>query len=101
MIDPSTIFALASASGRAGVAVFRVSGPEAATAFTALCRPADTPKPREAALRKIHHPKTGALIDHALALWFPGPHSFTGEDVVEFHTHGGRAIASAMAETFR
>jgi tRNA modification GTPase len=98
--DPyiATIFALATAPGRSGVAVFRVSGPAARQSLTALCKPNDIPKPREASLRKIHNPATGELIDHALVLFFEAPHSFTGEDVVEFHTHGGRAIAHALTD---
>ncbi len=100
MTADTTIFALASAIGRGGVAVFRVSGPQAPEAVSGLCRPADAPKPREASLRKVHHPQSGELIDQVLVLFFAGPNSFTGEDVVEFHTHGGRAIAQAMTEAF-
>jgi len=100
MTAESTIFALASAPGRAGVAVFRISGPLAKDALN-LCRPSPQPKPREASLRKIHHPKSDELIDQALVLWFAAPNSFTGEDVVEFHTHGGRAVAQAMTEALR
>lgn len=95
----NTIFALASAPGRGGVAVFRVSGPVASEVITRLCRPANLPKPREAVLRKLHHPKTGDVIDQALILYFKGPNSFTGEDVVELHVHGGRAVAQAITET--
>ena len=95
----STIFALASASGRAGVAVFRVSGPNAQAVFDRLCRPANQPVPREAVLREIVHPQTGDVLDRALVLWFPSPRSFTGEDVVEIHLHGGRAIIHAVAES--
>lgn len=97
----ATIFALASAPGRAGVAVFRISGTQARKAISALCRPAEMPNPREASLRKLHHPQSSEVIDHALVLWFPGPDSFTGEDVVELHAHGGRAIAVALTEILR
>ncbi|MDX2028496.1 MAG: tRNA uridine-5-carboxymethylaminomethyl(34) synthesis GTPase MnmE [Alphaproteobacteria bacterium] len=97
----STIFALASAPGRAGVAVFRISGPEAQKVFSLLGRDYSAPHPREATLRKLHHPQTGEVIDHALLLWFPGPDSFTGEDVVELHTHGGRAITTALTDILR
>ncbi len=97
-LENETIVALASASGRAGVAVVRVSGPRAGSVFSVLCRPAATPASRRATLRDIVDPVTQELIDHALVLWFPSPHSFTGEDVVELHLHGGRAIVSAALE---
>jgi tRNA modification GTPase len=100
MNPATTIFALASAPGRAGVAVFRISGPQTAKAF-ALCGEGGLPEPRRAMLRKIRHPQDGGVIDEALVLWFPAPHSFTGEDVAEFHTHGGRAIANAVTECLR
>jgi tRNA modification GTPase len=101
MTNDDTIFALATAQGRAGISVFRISGSDARQAIEKLCRPGTVPLPREAVLRKIHDPKTNELIDHALVLWFPAPHSFTGEDVAEFHLHGGRAVAQAMAEALR
>jgi tRNA modification GTPase len=87
-----TIFALASAPGRAGVAVVRLSGPEAGPIAQSLAGP--LPPPRQAVLRRL---KAGAAeIDHALLLWFEGPGSFTGEDVAEFHVHGGRAVREAL-----
>jgi tRNA modification GTPase len=88
----STIFALASAPGRAGVAVVRLSGPDAGPMASALGGP--LPPPRQAVLRRLQH--NGAEIDHALLLWFAAPHSFTGEDVAEFHVHGGRAVREAL-----
>jgi tRNA modification GTPase len=88
----STIFALASAPGRAGVAVVRLSGPGAGAMAAALAGP--LPAPRQAVLRRLTH--GGAQIDHALLLWFAAPHSFTGEDVAEFQLHGGRAIREAL-----
>jgi len=87
-----TIFALASHSGRAGVAVVRVSGPLAGASARALAGP--LPAPRQAVLRRLTH--RGQEIDQGLLLWFPAPHSFTGEDVAEFHLHGGRAIREAL-----
>jgi len=91
------IFAEATAAGRAGVAVFRISGRGAGSVFEALTgRP--PPPPRRASLRLLTDPRDGAPIDQALTLWFPGPESFTGEDVVELHVHGGRAVATALAE---
>jgi tRNA modification GTPase len=88
----SSIFALASHAGRAGVAVVRVSGPLARGSIQALA--GSLPEPRQAVLRRLVH--QGAEIDQALLLWFPAPHSFTGEDVAEFHIHGGRAIREAL-----
>ncbi len=88
----STIFALASPPGRGGVAVVRVSGPAAADSLRALA--GALPQPRHAALRRLDF--RGAEIDHALLLWFPAPHSYTGEDVAEFHLHGGRAVREAL-----
>lgn len=96
-----TIFAPASAPGRAGIAVFRISGPKAQDIFATLCQPSRIPEPRKASLRRLCHPATRTPIDQALVLWFPAPHSFTGEDIVELHTHGGRATAVAIAEALR
>lgn len=88
-----TIFALATAQGRAGVSVVRISGPEAFTCAQRLC--GTLPAPRQAALRSLRD-ETGELLDRALILSFKGPHSFTGEDVVELHLHGSIAVASAV-----
>ncbi|MFP4004037.1 MAG: tRNA uridine-5-carboxymethylaminomethyl(34) synthesis GTPase MnmE, partial [Alphaproteobacteria bacterium] len=93
----STIFALSSGAGRAGVAVIRISGPASGGALRTLLR-ADLPAPRRAALRGLYDPESGALLDRGLVLWFPAPGSFTGEDVAELHVHGGQAvIASVLA----
>jgi tRNA modification GTPase len=89
----STIFALASGSMRAGVAVVRVSGPAAAKTFQTLANE-DLPAPRMAHLVTLQD--GGALLDRALALWFKSPASFTGEDVVEYHLHGGRAVVEGV-----
>lgn len=94
MTPVETIFALASAAGRAGVAVVRVSGPGAGPALAALSD--GLPLPRTASLRTLKAPD--GEIDRALVLWFPAPHSFTGEDVAEFHLHGGRAIRERLFE---
>jgi len=92
-----TIMALASAAGRAGVAVVRVSGPLADRCVTRLTgRP--VPPPRYAAYRRLSDPADGRLLDTALVLRFPAPHSFTGEDVVEFHIHGGRAVLDTLLD---
>lgn len=93
-MDGFTIYALSSAPGKAGVAVVRVSGPDAFTSLKSLAR-IDTVKPREALFRSVYTPD-GALIDRALILPFQGPASFTGEDVVEYHIHGSPAVLSAL-----
>ncbi len=93
-----TIFALSSGSPPAGIAVIRMSGPVAAEAVEALC--GDVPRPRRASHRQMVDPRTGEAIDTGLVLFFPGPDSFTGEDVAEFHVHGGRAVISALLAVF-
>jgi tRNA modification GTPase len=95
-LSPETIFAPVTAAGRAGIAVFRVSGAEARQALLRLCPNRNLPSPRLVRLRELYHPETHELLDHALVLWFPAPHSFTGEDVVELHTHGGRAVTQSV-----
>ena len=86
-----TIFALATAQGRAGVAVVRISGPDAVTATASLCR--DVPKLR--GLRRLYDAE-GGLLDEALVLRFDEGKSFTGEEVIELHLHGSPAIVSAV-----
>jgi len=91
-----TIYALASGAGRAGIAVWRLSGEGSAAALTALTgRP--LPPPRRA-VRAVLTDRDAEPIDDGLALWFPAPASFTGEDVVELHLHGGRAVAQALGQ---
>ncbi len=91
-----TLFALASAPGRAAIAVWRLSGPDTAAAIQLLTGE-PLPAPRRAAVRTVREPDTGAAIDQAVVLWFPGPASFTGEDSAEIQSHGGRAVAEAIA----
>jgi tRNA modification GTPase len=94
----TTIFAPATTPGKSGIAIVRVSGPGAKSAIEALTASA-CPPPRYAALRKIMVPKTNDVIDKGLVLFFPAPHSFTGEDIAEFHLHGSRAILNLMLAT--
>ncbi|MGE0044353.1 MAG: tRNA uridine-5-carboxymethylaminomethyl(34) synthesis GTPase MnmE [Hyphomonadaceae bacterium] len=89
-----TIAALATGAGRAGVAVVRVSGPAAREALRAVA--GGDLEPRRVTLRDFRHPTSGELIDRGYALWLPGPHSFTGEDVAELHGHGGPAVVAAL-----
>ena len=88
-----TIFALASARGRAGVAVLRISGPLAHWAAGQLC---PLPPIRQAGLRVLRH--SGEVLDQALVLAFAAPHSFTGEDAVELHVHGSIAVVAKLSE---
>lgn len=97
MSGADTIYALASGAGRAGVAVVRVSGPAAGRALAALAGRSD-PVPRRMDRAVFRDPDTGAALDDGLVVWFPGPASFTGEDVVEFHGHGGRATVAALLD---
>ena len=94
MIDKSTIYALSSGLGRAGIAVVRVSGPKASAALIRLF--GVLPAPRHASLRKLLSFKDRSVIDQALVFWFPGPATATGEDVAEFHLHGSPAIVSKL-----
>ncbi|XP_053659146.1 tRNA modification GTPase GTPBP3, mitochondrial [Anopheles marshallii] len=95
----STIFGLSSGFGKCGVAVIRVSGSASKAIVHKKTRLKKCPEPRRALLTKIFHGHTNEMIDRGLLLWFPGPHSFTGEDTVEFHVHGGSAIVSAMYDS--
>jgi tRNA modification GTPase len=92
MID--TLFALSSGRLPAGVAVLRISGPEAAAAVLALA--GVLPPPRVARYGALSDPRTGEMLDRGLILFFPGPASATGEDVAELHLHGGRAVVAAV-----
>ncbi|WP_299619177.1 tRNA uridine-5-carboxymethylaminomethyl(34) synthesis GTPase MnmE [uncultured Tateyamaria sp.] len=91
-----TIFALATAQGRAGVAVIRISGSEAFEVAQVLC--GALPGGRAPALRHLRS-AGGVVLDHALILKFDGPASFTGEDTVEFHLHGSVAVVAAVLQT--
>jgi tRNA modification GTPase len=91
-----TIFALATAPGRAAVAVVRLSGPRAGQALGALA--GRRPPPRRAAVRKLRD-TDGRILDEALVVWMPGPGSYTGEDSAELHLHGGPAVITGVLET--
>ena len=92
-----TIFALATAPGRAALAVVRISGPGATAVLGELGGSAV--RPRVASVRALVHPVSRETLDRALVLSMPGPRSFTGEDVVELHLHGGRAVVEAVLES--
>lgn len=94
-VELDTIFALSTAAGAAGIAVIRVSGPKAAEALR-LVQNGSRIKERFAEFRRLFNCSTGEQIDDAIVLWFPAPASYTAEDVVEFQTHGGRAVTAAV-----
>src|SRR3984893_6570703 len=88
-----TIFALSSGRPPSAIAIVRVSGPQAGPGLTALA--GKTPPPRMVT-RALLRDTNAQPIDDAVVLWFPGPASATGEDVAEFHVHGGRAVLAAL-----
>ena len=99
-----TIIALASGAGRAGIAVIRVSGAASSALLRQLSahepgvsRETPMPTPRRAAIRALHD-SDGAFLDEALVLWMPGPKSYTGEDTIELHVHGGAGVIAAVLD---
>jgi tRNA modification GTPase len=90
-----TIYALSTGPGISGVAIVRVSGAETKNVIKLLTGKA-LPQPRMATIRKINKIDSFELIDEALVLWFPGPQSYTGEDMAEFHIHGSKAVINAL-----
>jgi len=90
-----TIYALSTGPGISGVAIVRVSGKRTKEVIKLLTGK-DLPKPRLATLRKINYTNTSKLIDEGIILWFPGPESYTGEDMAEFHVHGSKAVIDAL-----
>lgn len=93
MIEKPTIFALSSGRPPAAIAVVRISGPRAGDALNSIA--GALPPPRRARLAELRT-AAGEAIDKALVIWFPAPHSATGEDVAEFHIHGGRAVLALL-----
>lgn len=94
MMMTDTIFALATAPGRAGVAIVRISGPGAAACLVDLA--GALPAPRRAVHVRFRTAHSGEIIDEGIALFFKAPSSLTGEDVAELQLHGGRAVLSAV-----
>ncbi len=90
-----TIYALSSGPGISGIAVIRISGEDTSKAIE-LMTGKGVPKPRVATLRKINKINTSELIDEGLILWFPGPESYTGEDMAEIQVHGSKAVVDAL-----
>ena len=90
-----TIYALSTGPGISGIAVIRISG-ENTKKVIKLLTGKDIPKPRVATLRKINKINTSELIDEGIILWFPGPESYTGEDMAEIQVHGSKAVVDAL-----
>ncbi len=90
-----TIYALSTGPGISGIAIVRVSGADTKKVIKLLTN-TTVPEPRVATLRKINKINTSELIDEGIILWFPGPESYTGEDMVEFHIHGSKAVVDAL-----
>ncbi len=92
---PMTIYALSSGSGASGVAVIRISGEETSSVIK-LINKGKLPEPKKATLVKMNNINNSELIDEGLILWFPGPNSYTGEDMAELHVHGSVAVIKAI-----
>ena len=90
-----TIFALSSGPGVSGIAVIRISGEKTKEVIKYLTNK-ELPRPRLATLRKINKINTSELIDEGIILWFPGPESYTGEDMAEIQVHGSKAVVDAL-----
>ena len=98
--DTDTIAAIATAPGRGGIGVIRISGPEAGSILAAIC--GALPPPRQATLTDFreHDPAApGTVLDRGIALYFAGPHSFTGEDVAELQGHGGPVVLDLLLQS--
>jgi tRNA modification GTPase len=104
--NSSTIYAVSSGvnagKGRlqaaTAVSLIRISGPKAKLVVSSMTRLQDDCEPRKAYFCKLKHPQTGQILDHALCLFFPGPNSFTGEDIVELHIHGGHSVQNDVLQ---
>jgi len=93
-----TIYSLSSGPGVSGIAVIRISG-ECTANIISLITKKNSIKPRVATLRKIYKINTNELIDEGIILWFPGPQSYTGEDMAEIQVHGSKAVVEAIFST--
>lgn len=93
-----TIFALSTGNSKSGIAVIRITGEETKNILSKIYKK-KLPEPRIATLAKIYDFETNEIIDQGLIIWFPGPDSFTGEDLLELHIHGSKAVISAVLST--
>ncbi len=92
-----TIFAPATGQGRAAICVIRISGPKSRFILETIAAPVAVP--RTLVLRRLRDPRDGSVLDEAMAVWFPGPGTFTGEDQAELHIHGGLAVRAGVLKT--
>jgi tRNA modification GTPase len=91
-----TIYALSTHLTRAAIGVIRISGPSSSHILHSLTKSQPLPKPRFASVRRLYRPQTSQLLDEALAIYFKEPKTYTGEDLVELHVHGGTAVIQAV-----
>lgn len=96
-----TIYALSTKLGRAAIGVVRVSGPQSHYIYNKLTKTTSEPKPRIASVRKLYDPESEVLLDEALTLFFKSPKTFTGEDLLELHLHGGNAIVKSVLQAIK
>ena len=92
-----TIYALSSGIGVSGIAVLRISGPETKKVIMDLTSE-PFPQPRMATLKKVNNNNKTGMIDQGIIIWYPGPNSYTGEDMAEIQVHGSRAVVKALLE---
>ena len=92
-----TIYALSSGQGLSGIAVIRISGNKTSKILKLLTKSV-LPEPRVATLKKFNKINNSELIDEGILLWFPGPKSYTGEDMAEIHTHGSIAVVRSILD---
>ena len=93
-----TIYALSSGPGLSGLAVIRISGDKCMKILNQMAK-ISNPTPRTATLTKFYKQESNEVIDEGIIIWFPSPKSYTGEDVLEFHVHGSRAVINCILET--
>ena len=93
-----TIYALSSGPGLSGLAVIRISGDQCMKVLKEIAK-ISNPLPRTATLTKFYKQESNEVIDEGIIIWFPSPKSYTGEDVLEFHVHGSRAVINSILET--
>ena len=93
-----TIYALSSGLGVSGIAVIRISGPETRKVISSLTK-SPFPEPRIATLKKVNNINKTGMIDEGIILWFPGPKSYTGEDMAEIHVHGSKAVIQSLLKS--
>ena len=93
-----TIYALSSGPGISGVAVIRISGDQCMKILKEIAK-ISNPIPRTATITKFYKQESNEVIDEGIIIWFPSPKSYTGEDVLEFHVHGSRAVINSILET--